>query len=259
LTYVEDSGAGVPVLAIHGLGGSAEFFSEFTRRVRSEARVLAVDLPGTGRSRAAGEFSMASWVRDLGAVVAERTSEPVVILGHSLGTIVALEAWRAWPGRIRALIFVGGLPQVRPLIRVRLVARLAALEGTPNLHGWGWRVAPGVFSKTTMRARPDVVRAFAERFDRQSVDSYVRCTRILLEADATDIVSSVAVKTVAITGADDQYAPPDAVAGFVSRIPGAGCEVIPECGHVPFLEQPDRFCALVSGFLQSTRARLPPL
>src|SRR5688572_14984694 len=111
--YADDSGAGVPVLAIHGLGGSAEFFSEFARRAHSEARVLAVDLPGTGRSP--GDISMAGWVRDLERMVAGRTTEPVVILGHSLGTIIALEAWRAWPGRVRALILVGGLPQVRPL------------------------------------------------------------------------------------------------------------------------------------------------
>ncbi len=252
--YVEDSGTGIPVLAIHGLGGSAEFFTDFARRVRSEMRVLAVELPGTGRSEVEGEISMTRWVRDLEGVVAERTSEPVVILGHSLGTIIALEAWRAWrasPGRIRALIFVGGLPHVRPLIQVRLTERLAALEGTASLRGWGGRVAPGVFSPTTLRARPDVVRAFTERFDTQSVDSYVRCVRILLDANGTDVVASVAVKTLAITGTDDQYAPPDAVAGFVSQIPGARLEVIPECGHLPFLEQPAQFARLVSSFLRT--------
>lgn len=253
--YVEDSGAGVPVLAIHGLGGSAAFFTDFARRIRAEARVLAVDLPGTGRS--AGEISLAAWVRDLEDAVAARTSEPIVILGHSLGTMIALEAWRAWsarPGRIRALIFVGGLPRARPLIQARLAERLAALEGTASLHGWGWRVAPGVFSPATMRARPEVVRAFTERFDAQAIDGYVRCTRVLLDADATAIVGSVTVKTLAITGADDQYAPPDDVAGFAGQIPGARFEVIPECGHLPFLEQPERFTRLVSGFLQTCHA-----
>jgi 3-oxoadipate enol-lactonase len=247
--YAEDSGAGVPVLAIHGLGGSAEFFSEFARRVHSEARVLAVDLPGTGRS--AGDISMASWVRDLESLVAERTTGPVVILGHSLGTIVALEAWRAWPERVRALILVGGLPRVRPLIQARLTERIAALEGASSLRGWGERVAPGVFSPATIRARPEVVRGFAERFDAQPVESYVRCTRALLDANATGIVDSVTVKTLAIVGTDDQYAPPELVAGFAGRIPGARVEVIQDCGHAPFLERPDEFASLVTGFLRT--------
>ena len=249
--YVEDSGTGLPVLAIHGLGGSAEFFTEFARRVHSEVRVLAVDLPGTGRSMVDSEITMRSWVHDLDDAVRERISEPVVILGHSLGTIIALEAWRAWPDRIRALILVGGLPQVRPLIRVRLTERLAALDGTSSLDGWGMQVAPGVFSPATLRARPDVVHAFAERFDAQLVESYKRCTRLLLDANAIDVARSVTVKTLAITGADDQYAPPDAVAAFVRQIPGARLEVLTDCGHLPFLEQPDQFASLVSGFLRT--------
>ena len=248
--HVDDTGNGIPVLAIHGLGGSAAFFTAFAQRVASDARVLAVDLPGTGRSPSP-EISMAGWVRDLDGVVSARANTPVVILGHSLGTIVALEAWRAWPDRIRALILVGGLPRVRPLIRARLTERLAALDGATTLHGWGWRAAPGVFSPSTIPERPEIVRDFAERFDAQPVDSYVRCTRVLLDADATAIVDSVSVKTLAITGADDQYAPPELVAGFVGSIPGARLEVMPACGHVPFLERPEEFAGHVRSFLRT--------
>jgi 3-oxoadipate enol-lactonase len=252
--YVEDTGGGVPVLAIHGLGGSAAFFTGLAARVQADARLLAVDLPGTGRS-APDEISMAHWVRALDDVAAAQTSEPIVILGHSLGTIVALEAWRTWRSssdRIRGLILVGGLPRVRPSIHDRLTERLAALDGIDSLRGWGWRVAPGVFSPATMRARPGIVREFADRFDLQTVESYVRCTRVLLDADATAVASSVTAKTLAITGADDQYAPPALVADFAARIPGARVEVIPDCGHVPFLERPDEFASLVSTFLRTS-------
>jgi pimeloyl-ACP methyl ester carboxylesterase len=248
--YVDDAGAGTPVLAVHGLGGSAEFFAALSFHLRPDCRVISVDLPGTGRSGGTPDFSMDSWVADLGALVAERVGEPVIVLGHSLGTMIALHAWRQWPHDIRGLILAGGLPQVRPLIRQRLSERVAALAGAGSLRGWGPRVSPGVFSPTTVRDQPGVVSAFEQRFELQSVESYVRCTRILLDADARGIAPTVTVPTLAVTGADDQYAPPDDVAAFAATIPGATVEVLPACGHLPFLERPREFAGVVLEFVR---------
>ena len=69
--------------------------------------------------------------------------------------------------------------------------------------------------------------------------------------DAGALVSSVRVPCLAVTGVDDQYAPPDAVAAFVQGLPQpAPVEVIEACGHLPFLEQPDAFARLVEAFLR---------
>ena len=63
---------------------------------------------------------------------------------------------------------------------------------------------------------------------------------------------TVAVPCLAITGEHDQYAPPAAVAAFIGKMPAQPrLEVIPECGHLPFLEQPDAFAAAVKAFLRS--------
>ena len=251
--YVEDAGTGLPVLAIHGLGGSAHFFTDFTRLLQPDYRVLSIDLPGTGRSHPSGEISMDRWVADLEPVT-ERSSEPVVVLGHSLGTMIALRAWQAWPQRIRALVLVGGLPQVRPVIRERLSQRRSALTTATNLRGWGIRVAPGVFADSTIREQPDLVTAFADRFDRQSVDSYMKCLTILLAANVTDIASTVSVPTLVVTGDADQYAPPDDVAAFARTIPGATFTVMPRCAHLPFLERPPEFAEIVMSFLRELRS-----
>ena len=250
--HVEDYGTGTPVLAIHGLGGGAWFFEDLARELGQQCRLLAVDLTGTGRS--AGAPSMEAWIADLGALIAARADEPVVLLGHSMGTIIALEAWRAWPQRIRALVLAGGLPRVRPAIRERLSQRIAALDGAASLSGlagWGPRVSPGIFSPATARDNPAIVERFERRFEAETVDRYVRCTRILLDADASDLASTVTVPTLVVTGADDQYAPPDLVEPFAATIPGATFEVLPSSAHVPFLEQPRAFAAALSAFVRT--------
>ena len=249
--HVEDAGTGLPVLAIHGLGGSADFFTDFTRLLQPDYRVLSIDLPGTGRSHTSSEISMDRWVADLEGVVAERSSEPVVVLGHSLGTMIALRAWHAWPQRIRALVLAGGLPQVRPLIRERLSQRRGTLATATNLRGWGIRVVPGVFADSTIREQPEVVTAFADRFDAQSVDSYLKCLNILLDTNVGTIAPTISVPTLVVTGDADQYAPPDDVAAFAQTIPGATFTVMPQCAHLPFLERPREFAETVSSFLSS--------
>ena len=170
-----------------------------------------------------------------------------------MGTILALEAWAAWPERIRGLIFVGGVPQVAPRIRERLSDRVQALDGARDLVGWGPRVSPGVFSPTTFRNRPEVVAAFERLFEAQAVESYVRCCGILLGADAEPIVETVTVPCLAITGerrsirAARQRSPT-----FLREIAAAArLEVLADCGHLPFLEQPDTFAAAVKSFLRT--------
>jgi 3-oxoadipate enol-lactonase len=245
-SWVHDSRPDPTVLAIHGLGGGAYFFRDLADRLRPGSRVLAVDLP-TGPN-----VSMRSWVDELGTLAAQQIQEPVVILGHSMGTILALEAWAAWPERIRGLIFVGGVPQVSPRIRERLQERMRALADAPNLAGWGSKVSPGVFSPVTFRDRPEVVSAFERLFEAQPIDAYVRCCGILLGANAEAIVPTVTAPCVAVTGEHDQYATPDTVAAFLERMPGKPrLEVIPGCGHLPFLEQPAAFAAAVKSFLRT--------
>ncbi len=128
---VEDIGSGPPVLAIHGLGGGAYFFRSIAERLRHDYRIISVDLPTTPGC------SMAAWVDELGTIVDERVGGTVVILGHSMGTIIGLEAWRAWPEKLRGLVFVGGVPRVAPHIHERLSERVQALRDAPDLDGLG--------------------------------------------------------------------------------------------------------------------------
>ena len=243
---VEDIGSGPPVLAIHGLGGGAYFFRSIAERLRQDFRIISVDLPTTPGC------SMAAWVDELGRIVDERIGGTVVILGHSMGTIIGLEAWRAWPEKLRGLVFVGGVPRVAPHIHERLSERVQALRQAPDLTGWGKRVSPGVFAASTFHRRPEVVGAFERLFESQSVDAYTRCCEILIGANAEDIVPTVTVPCAAITGAEDQYAPPTAVREFVARLP-APCpvEIIEGAAHLPFLEQPDAFAETVRKVLSS--------
>ena len=252
LLYVEDSGTtenhGLPIVALHGLGGGAWFFAGLAQRLAPAHRMIAVDLPGTGRSTSAVPMSIDNWLTDLDDLLTARGATPALVLGHSMGTIVALRAWTAWPRHIAAMLFVGGLPEPRPLIRERPTLRAASVE-RDGLAGVGPQAAIANFARATLTRQPELVELFARVFETQDPVVYVRWCRLLIAASAASVVPGVTVPCCAITGAEDQYAPPELVSAFMRGLPGAVREdVLEDCAHLPFLESPDAFAAAVASF-----------
>ncbi|HEX2612180.1 MAG TPA: alpha/beta hydrolase, partial [Fibrobacteria bacterium] len=221
--YFEEFGSsrsGPPVLCLHGIGGGAWFFSGFAKRMAGTHRVICVDLPGTGNSPSGvAPFTLESMARDLGEFVREEIREPVILLGHSFGTILSLKAWETWPrGSIRALLFACGLPKARPNIHERLSARAADIADH-GIAGWGPKVSPGVFSKKSLAEKPETIAMFDRLFEDLVPETYTRIIEVLLAADMRAVVPTVAVPCAAIVGSDDSYAPPDAAREFVAGLP----------------------------------------
>ncbi len=113
VVHLETAGDGPAVLALHGVGGGAYFFRGLAARLGLGYRITAIDLPGTGNSTAPQPLLLEHWIEDIGEVITRHIARPVVVIGHSLGTILALGLWRARPEWIRGILFVGGLPEVR--------------------------------------------------------------------------------------------------------------------------------------------------
>jgi 3-oxoadipate enol-lactonase len=249
--YVERAGDGPPVVALHGIGGGTYFFRGLATRLYSAARVIAIDLPGTGRSDAPRPLLFEHWIADISELIASEIGGPVVIIGHSLGTILALELWRSMRESIRGMVFVGGLPVVRNVVRERLTERAAAIRAR-GIAGWGCSIAAANFGSRAFADRPEAVVMFERLIETIDGPSYVRTIELLLDADATAVVPTVTVPCLSISGSEDKYAPPDAVAAFIGRLGGpARSIVLPRVGHLPFFEAPEEFASLVSEFLRT--------
>lgn len=262
--FFEEHGStsGLPVVCLHGIGGGAYFFTGFARRLAAASpdtyRVITVDLPSTGNSRtpdAPLDFTLESMAEVLGEFVRDHVGRPVVLLGHSFGTILSLKAWQTWdPGAIRGLLFVCGLPKARPNIHERLSER-ATLIRKHGIKGWGVKVTPGVFSPRSQRELPEVTGLFERLFEDQVPETYTRIIDVLLAADLNEAVGTVTVPCAAIGGADDSYAPPDALRAFAASLTAlpAPCPVtiLEGAGHMAFYERPEAFAAAATTYLET--------
>jgi pimeloyl-ACP methyl ester carboxylesterase len=246
---LESEGTGPGLLCLHGMGGGALWFKGLALRLRGRHRVSALDLPGTGRNRSGHTpFSVERCVEAV-VGIAGREADPVSLLGHSLGTIIALKAYAAAPHLFRSLVFVGGLPAVNPAMRIRLEQRRLRIQAE-GMAGLGWSAAAGVFSRATLEERPEIAAQYARAFEAIPPEEYLEVLDALLRADASHAVPSTAAPSLVLTGSEDAYAPPEDSRRFLSALPGArrGVE-IRDCAHMPFLERPEAFSAEIANFL----------
>lgn len=131
LSWVDFGGVGPTVLALHGSFGRGTVFAPLADRLRRAARVVALDQRGHGLADHGGPFTRAEFVADAAAVIDRLGSDPVVVLGHSLGGITAYQLAARHPERVRALIIedVGAVmrrPEVlHPVLDVRGWPRFA--------------------------------------------------------------------------------------------------------------------------------------
>jgi pimeloyl-ACP methyl ester carboxylesterase len=274
--FVEAWGdAQAPVLlCLHGLGGGTHFFGALGALGvplgrAGQCRIIAIDQPGSGLSPLSGAFSFDA-VADLVVNLARGEElnaggQPVYLLGHSMGTILALEVIRRAPDLAAALIVVGGLPEALPGARTRIRDRVEMIRRREptrrertlgpglaglGLAGLGADVVAANFSRRSQAERPELTALFAKLFDRQDPIAYASTADALATWTARDLPPLDRVSCLVITGEEDRYAPPDAIRAFARTLPArTRVEIMRDCGHLPFLEQPAAFAGLVSSFL----------
>lgn len=264
--HVQEWGAGPTLLCVHGLGGGGHFFSALGPLLADACRTVAVDLPGCSLSPAAANCTFEEAAATLIDLIRQEGWSTCRVLGHSMGTIVALEIAREAPELLAGLILVGGLPEPRGAARARISNRIAHVRAE-GLTGVGEQTVAANFSLRSRQERPEVTGLFARAFELQSADAYIRWAETLCGWAARPLPVLEPLPCLLVTGDEDLYAPPGDVEAFADslrtrRSAGAAEEgrptrgsgtvevqIMRDCAHLPFLEQPQAFAALVRQFL----------
>ena len=123
----EDAGSGYPPLVfVHGAACNRRFWSQQIPRFSSAHRVLAVDLRGHGESDAPSErYTVRLFAEDLASTCTQLGIDSPVVIGHSLGGLVALDFASAYPGQVGAAVLIDS-PLLPGGDRVQVVRDLVA-------------------------------------------------------------------------------------------------------------------------------------
>lgn len=137
-------GKGYPILCLHGHPGSGRSLSVFTNHLSKRFQTLAPDLRGYGKSRALGDFQIRDHLIDLEQLLNRYHIDQCLILGWSLGGIIAMEMALRLPERVSGLILIATAARPRgshPAIswQDNLYTGIASIIN--RLHpGWQWNI-----------------------------------------------------------------------------------------------------------------------
>ncbi len=246
--HYRDVGQGLPVLLLHAFPLHGAAFDRQVAALSGRYRFILPDHCGFGQSGPGrGPTEMARIARDALALLDALRIDSAVVGGVSMGGYAAMALLREDAGRVRGLVLVdtqataddeAGRARreasaqealekgVEPLIQALLPRLVAAGPASPV----GREVA------AMMReASPQAVAA-AQR-------------GMALRPDSKDVLARFAGPALIIVGEHDPVTPMEKARQMVDLISGAKLEIIPGAGHLPNQEQPERFNAVLDGFL----------
>jgi 3-oxoadipate enol-lactonase len=240
---------GPPVLLLHGLGSCAADWAWQLPALEPHYRVIAMDLPGHGRSPLpAAALTIEGTADAVAARLATLTEAPAHVVGLSLGGCVALRLALQAPARVRSLTLVNAFARLRPGAPAEL-ARLAqrlVLLGTAPMPALAAHVARRLFPWPEQRAQYEAAVASLSATSRRA---YAATTRALARFDARGQLAAIRVPTLVVAGDRDTVVPLAAKLRLGTAIPGACVTVVPGSGHATPYDQPAAFNRLLLEFL----------
>ncbi|MBK6518164.1 MAG: alpha/beta fold hydrolase [Polyangiaceae bacterium] len=248
-------GAKTPVVLLHGRGHGATVWEPFIRAFAPERRVLALDLPGFGHSGFLGEApsdreqALARFVDPIEAVVREQG--PAVVVGHSLGGLVALELALRRAAELPALVLIDAMglgPYVTPRARAYLRAGPERLLKLSRLVGKTSRLSGGVSGESAALREELYLARGVTPPGRRAFDALLPLIGAPLHR--RDRLGEVTAPTLLVWGERDEAFPLPVAVDARARMPEAVLSVI-DAGHSPHLERPTETLEAVRAFLQS--------
>ena len=247
------------VLLLHGIGGGRSIWSDAacgTARALAAAgyRAVAVDLPGYGDSAAMGAPGLAAMVACVRAVITaqqEAGARRVVLLGHSMGGMVAQELMAGDPAGVNGLVLTctsASFGKADGAWQAQFLAeRLAPLNAGLGMAGMADQLVPGLVSPT---ASPEARAQARAVMGRVPEVTYRAALQAIAGFDRRAELAAIHVPTLVLAGEHDRTAPPEVMQRMAARICGSEFVRLPNAGHIANVEVPAAFNAAILDFLQ---------
>ena len=260
-------GRGPVLLLLHGLGCDHTTWTPVIDLLARRYTVIAPDLLGHGRSdKPRADYSVGGYANGMRDLLTCLGIDKVTVVGHSFGGGVAMQFAYQFPERTERLVLVasGGLgPDVSPLIRsvstpgFHPVMGVLTLPGVRHVGKAGLRTLARIPSWHTrdLDEVAEIYDSFKDPAARHAIRHVVKAVvdwrgQIICMADRAYLTQSMPMAVV--WGEHDRVIPVDHAARAAELAPGARVEVIPNAGHFPHKDHPQRFAKIVQDFIRAT-------
>ncbi len=271
---VVGGGSGTPLILLHGGPGLPSLYLKSLEALGDERVVVRYDQLGAGYSDAVKDtslFTIAHFVQELDSLRGHLGLERVHVYGHSWGSILALEYYRAHPEHVASLVLASPVLDNQAFFanQRRLIAglseaayRAAQLEEAGQSYDTA-AVRAGMREFGTRYSQHTVLRADGDSMKalqnlpialHMNGSSVFKPNGTLKDYDATGFLKKVRVPVLYVVG-DSDFAGPEIARRFASLTPRSRLVVIPGAAHMMMWDKPAENLAVVRSFLREVDAR----
>lgn len=253
--YYKTKGSKVAFLLLHGWSFDSQIWVKQFDGFCSNYNVISLDLPGHGRTDYKKDIDI---IADLYQITQRLKLDKLNLMGHSFGGLLALRFAYLYPELTRRLVLVStsakfvksddykqGLDK-KEVIKLREFLA----KDYPNILSVFMR---WLFSKEERNAENfrEIQDALIKREILPKKEALEELLSFIENEDLREELKKINVATLIISGTDDPICPAVSAEYLLDKIKGSKMKLFENCGHLPFLTQPQRFNTLVEEFLVS--------
>lgn len=249
-------GSGPTVLMLHGIGGGHLAFAPQVETLAGAGyRAVAWDMPGYGRSAPIEPYTFKGLAQSCVDLIDALQCESVVLVGHSMGGMVAQEVVARRPDKVSRLVLAGTSAAFGKRTDGRsaeawaqqfIAQRTAPLDAGKSMAEVAQVLVPQM---TGPGALPEGLRLAEHCMGGVPAATYRRALECLVTFDRQQQLADIRVPTLLIGGEFDRVASPAVMKQMADAIPRARYAELQGIGHLMNLEAPDDFDGLLLGFL----------
>lgn len=262
LPHFTTLGRGHTVLMLHGIGGGYRAFAPQVETLAMAGyRAAAWDMPGYGSSPPIEPYTFKGLADSCLALIDALVppGEPITLVGHSMGGMVAQEVVMRWPQRVGRLVLCGTSAafgqrrdgQADTAWAERFVQqRTAPLDAGQTMAELAEVLVPQMVGPGSL---PEGVQLALRCMADVPPSTYRRALQALVQFDRSAALAHIPVPTLLLSGRFDRNATPQAMQTMAEQIPNAWHTTLEGVGHLMNLEDPDAFDGALLAFLSETR------
>lgn len=237
---------------LHGVGGGKEVWRDNLGVItQAGAQVVAWDMPGYGASVPVSPCNIGTLAAALERLIDDVGTQRNILLGHSMGGMLAQEAVALFPHKVHGLILSATSAAFGPpdgaWQQQFLQSRFAPLDQGLGMAGLARTLVPGMVGPT---APAHAVLQAQRVMAGVAPESYRAALSAIVSFNRLDNLARIAVPTLCLAGEFDRNASPAVMLKMSGKIPHAHYHCLPGAGHLANMEQAPAFNACVRVFLQ---------
>lgn len=243
---IDGNPEGRPVVFANSLGTDLRLWDQVLPLLPQGLKYIRYDKRGHGLTELTpAPYSMGALVRDVERLMDHLAVKDALFVGLSIGGMIAQGLAVKRMDLVRAMVLSNtGAKIGQPAMWDDRIAAVKAggIEALADSIMERWFSAP--FRKTAE------FHAWRNMLVRQPAEGYTGCSAAISGTDFYTPTSGLRLPTLGIAGSDDGSTPPDLVRETVDLIPGSQFHLIRKAGHLPCVEQPEEYAAVLTKFMQ---------